>query len=53
MISGLLEFRSKLDRKKQMDLDRGGFLVSYLHQNLDCSAVLINTRYSQLEDMWA
>ncbi|KAG1152714.1 hypothetical protein G6F37_002561 [Rhizopus arrhizus] len=27
MISGLLEYRSKLDRKKQMDLDRGGFLV--------------------------
>ncbi|KAL4214955.1 DNase I-like protein [Rhizopus microsporus] len=27
MISGLLEFRSKLDRKKQMDLDRGGFLI--------------------------
>ncbi|KAG1470960.1 hypothetical protein G6F56_002389 [Rhizopus delemar] len=27
MISGLLEFRSRLERKKQMDLDRGGFLV--------------------------
>ncbi|KAL0139771.1 DNase I-like protein [Mucor lusitanicus] len=27
LISGLLDFRSKLDRKKQMDLDRGGFLV--------------------------
>lgn len=27
MISGLLDFRSKLERKKQMDLDRGGFLV--------------------------
>ena len=27
LISGLLEFRSKLDRKSQMDLDRGGFLV--------------------------
>ncbi|KAI9272507.1 SacI homology domain-containing protein [Sporodiniella umbellata] len=27
MISGLLEFRSKLERRKQMDLDRGGFLV--------------------------
>ncbi|KAI7868078.1 SacI homology domain-containing protein [Spinellus fusiger] len=27
MVSGLLDFRAKLDRKKQMDLDRGGFLV--------------------------
>ncbi|KAG0175793.1 inositol polyphosphate 5-phosphatase [Apophysomyces sp. BC1021] len=27
LISGLLDFRAKLDRKKQMDLDRGGFLV--------------------------
>ena len=27
LVSGLLDFRSKLDRKKQMDLDRGGFLV--------------------------
>ncbi|KAI8079720.1 SacI homology domain-containing protein [Halteromyces radiatus] len=27
LISGLLEFRNKLDKKKQMDLDRGGFLV--------------------------
>lgn len=27
LISGLLDFRSKLERKKQMDLDRGGFLV--------------------------
>lgn len=27
LISGLLDFRSKLERKKQLDLDRGGFLV--------------------------
>ncbi|KAI8067453.1 SacI homology domain-containing protein [Gongronella butleri] len=27
LISGLLDFRAKLDKKKQMDLDRGGFLV--------------------------
>jgi hypothetical protein len=27
LISGLLDFRSKLERKRQMDLDRGGFLV--------------------------
>ncbi|KAI9474803.1 SacI homology domain-containing protein [Zychaea mexicana] len=27
LISGLLDFRAKLERKKQMDLDRGGFLV--------------------------
>ncbi|OAD73140.1 hypothetical protein PHYBLDRAFT_96484, partial [Phycomyces blakesleeanus NRRL 1555(-)] len=27
LVSGLLDFRAKLDRKKQMDLDRGGFLV--------------------------
>ncbi|CAO3592079.1 unnamed protein product [Absidia cylindrospora] len=27
LISGLLDFRNKLDRRKQIDLDRGGFLV--------------------------
>ncbi|SAM08738.1 hypothetical protein [Absidia glauca] len=27
LISGLLDFRNKLDKRKQMDLDRGGFLV--------------------------
>lgn len=29
LIAGLLEFRAKLERKKQSDLDRGGFLVIY------------------------
>jgi hypothetical protein len=28
LISGLMEFRSKLDKDKQQKLDRGGFLVS-------------------------
>ncbi|ORX47966.1 hypothetical protein DM01DRAFT_1338802 [Hesseltinella vesiculosa] len=27
LISGLLDFRSKLDKRMQLDLDRGGFLV--------------------------
>lgn len=30
LISGLLDFRNKLDRRKQIDLDRGGFLVSFI-----------------------
>lgn len=34
MISGLLEYKSKLDRKKQMDLDRGGFLVNHPYDYL-------------------
>ncbi|GAA5804802.1 hypothetical protein HPULCUR_010310 [Helicostylum pulchrum] len=46
LISGLLDFRSKLDRKKQMDLDRGGFLVFAVRGYVGVETVDIdNERY--------
>ncbi|RCI06421.1 inositol polyphosphate 5-phosphatase, partial [Rhizopus stolonifer] len=46
LISGLLDFRSKLDRKSQMNLDRGGFLVFAIRGYVGTETVdLDNERY--------
>ncbi|CDS10954.1 hypothetical protein LRAMOSA03219 [Lichtheimia ramosa] len=46
LISGLLDFRAKLDRKKQMDLDRGGFLVFAIRGYVGVESVVIeNEKY--------
>ncbi|KAI7900605.1 SacI homology domain-containing protein [Cokeromyces recurvatus] len=46
LISGLLDFRAKLDRKKQIDLDRGGFLVFAIRGYVGVEEVDIdNERY--------
>ncbi|KAI9305413.1 SacI homology domain-containing protein [Cunninghamella echinulata] len=46
LISGLLDFRSKLSKKKQMDLDRGGFLVFAIRGYVGMETVMIgNEKY--------
>ncbi|KAI7859014.1 SacI homology domain-containing protein [Circinella umbellata] len=46
LISGLLDFRAKLERKKQMDLDRGGFLVFAIRGYVGVESVTLeNEKY--------
>ncbi|KAI9276938.1 Endonuclease/exonuclease/phosphatase [Phascolomyces articulosus] len=46
LISGLLDFRAKLERKKQMDLDRGGFLVFAIRGYVGVESVILeNEKY--------
>ncbi|KAI8997205.1 SacI homology domain-containing protein [Pilobolus umbonatus] len=46
LISGLLDFRSKLNRSRQSDLDRGGFLVFAIRGYVGVESMMIdNERY--------
>ncbi|KAI8890412.1 DNase I-like protein [Backusella circina FSU 941] len=48
LISGLLEFRSKLDKKKQMDLDRGGFLIFAIRGFIGVETIVLDGERHEL-----
>ncbi|KAF7725040.1 inositol polyphosphate 5-phosphatase [Apophysomyces ossiformis] len=48
LILGLLDFRAKLDRKKQMDLDRGGFLVFAVRGYIGVETIKANSEKFEL-----